>query len=68
MPEVSCCWQGSQQAMISATEADGRHFMYYTASHGIVLDLDRFDEVTSRRDGLVRYSQDDGCAADPPIL
>ena len=54
--------------MISATEADGRHFMYFTASHGIVLDLDRFDEVTSRRDGLVRYSQDDGCAADPPTL
>lgn len=52
---------GSQQAMISAKEADGRHFLYYTASHGLVLDLEHFDEVTSRRDGLVRYSQDDGC-------
>ena len=51
---------GSQQSMVSATEADGRHFLYYAASHGLLLGLDEFDEVTSRRDGVVKYSQDDG--------
>ena len=51
---------GCQQAMISAVETDGRHFLYYTAPHGILLALDEFDEVTMRRDGIVKYSQDDG--------
>eukprot|EP01043_Picozoa_sp_COSAG02_P010526 COSAG02_NODE_371_length_23642_cov_21.655227_9_plen_437_part_00 len=50
---------GCQQSMISHTEGD-RHFLYYVAPRGLLLDLSEFDEVTQRRDGAVYCSQDDG--------
>ena len=52
---------GCQQSMISYTEQpSGRHFLYYIAPRGGLLPLDEFDEITSRRDGTLFASQDDG--------
>ena len=51
---------GCQQSMISHTEADGRHFLYYIAPRGGLMSLAVFDEITSRRAGTLFASQDDG--------
>ena len=50
---------GCQQSMISHAAAD-RHFLYYAAPRGLILNLAEFDEITQRRDGVVFASQDDG--------
>jgi hypothetical protein len=49
---------GCQQSMTSHVAGDGRHFLYYAAPRGLVLDLSKFDEVTQRRDGVVFASQE----------
>ena len=41
---------GCQQSMISHTEADGRHFLYYVAPRGLLLDLSLVCPVFSFRD------------------
>ena len=51
---------GCQQSMTGHTEDDGRHFLYYAAPRGGLMPLSDFDEITSRRDGTVFASQDDG--------
>ena len=51
---------GCQQSMTGHTEDDGRHFLYYAAPRGGLMPLTDFDEITSRRDGTVFASQDDG--------
>ena len=42
------------------------HGQFYTAAHGLMLPLNRFDEITERRDGVVKYSADDGKSCAPP--